>query len=212
MDSNNQDYNAGTGLLIYEETPLQTSTIEDLIVLNSIDYQGSILDPSLKTLVISNSGAITTMKGTGWTDENLKENADDIATNTGSISTNSTNIATNSTNIATNSTNVATNSTNIATNSTNISGKVSKSGDTMTGALDLDSQTLKFTAENLINYDAGNNRLEIHQNSSNTDIQNIKFINSTTNGIITTTTYPLLITNAGIDTTELKINGSSIYI
>ena len=224
MDSNNQDYNAGTGLLIYEETPLQTSTIENLVVLNSIDYQGNILDPSLKTTVLANSGAITSMKGTGWTDENLKENADNITTNTTSISTNATNISTNTTSISTNASNISTNASNIttnassistnasniSTNTSNISGKVSKSGDTMTGALDLDSQTLKFTAENLINYDAGNNRLDIHQNSSNTDIQNVRFINSSTSGFITTTTYPLTITNAGIDTPELKINGSAL--
>ena len=59
MDTNNSDFNAGTGLLIYEETPLSLATVENLVVLGTIDYDGNILDPNLKTLVLANSGAIT---------------------------------------------------------------------------------------------------------------------------------------------------------
>ena len=49
-----------------------------------------------ETDVAANAAAITAVKGTGWTTETIKGNADDISTNSGDISTNSDDISTNS--------------------------------------------------------------------------------------------------------------------
>lgn len=53
----------------------------------------------------------------------------------GKADTNAANITTNTSNISTNTSNISTNTSNISANTTAITGKVSKSGDTMTGAL-----------------------------------------------------------------------------
>ena len=65
----------------------------------------------------------------------------------GLISTNTTNIASNTTNILANAQNIQTNTTNITANTSSIAGKVSKSGDTMTGVLVAQSNTLYTTKQ-----------------------------------------------------------------
>ena len=82
---------------------------------------------------------------------NIATNATDIATNATAIATNTTDIATNATAIATNTTDIATNVTNIATNTAEILNKVDKSGDTMTGTLNVSLETerdaIRITSE-----------------------------------------------------------------
>jgi hypothetical protein len=83
------------------------------------------------TNISSNNTDITTNAS------NISTNTSNISTNTGNITSNTNAIATkaSSSSVATNTTNIATNTSNITTNTNNIAGKVSKSGDTMTGLL-----------------------------------------------------------------------------
>jgi len=97
---------------------------------------------------------------------NISTNTTDISTNTGNIATNTNNISTNTGNIATNASDIttnlnninsnygliitnqndiSTNTSNISTNTSNIATKVSKSGDSMTGDLNLTSNSLVFS-------------------------------------------------------------------
>ena len=62
-----------------------------------------------------------------------------ISTNTGNINTNTGNITTNTGNINTNTGNITTNTNNILTNTNTIPTKLSLSGGTMTGAIDMDN-------------------------------------------------------------------------
>lgn len=98
----------------------------------------------------------------------------------------------------------------IKKNADDILNKVSKSGDLMTGNLDIGGNLLNFTSENSISYDSVNHLFDIHNNSNDNTIISTRFVNSTTSGFLTTTTYPLTINQDGIDTTQLKINGSVI--
>ena len=68
---------------------------------------------------------------------NISTNTSNISTNTSNISTNTSNISTNTSDISTNTGDISTNTSNISTNASAITGKVGKSGDTMTGALTL---------------------------------------------------------------------------
>ena len=65
----------------------------------------------------------------------------DIAINVANIASNDSDIATNAADIATNAADIATNAADIATNAAGIAGKVSKAGDTMTGALQMSDQS-----------------------------------------------------------------------
>lgn len=68
---------------------------------------------------------------------NISTNTTNIATNTNDIATNASNIATNETEIISNAGLIATNANDIASLQTDVGTKVSKSGDTMTGELDM---------------------------------------------------------------------------
>ena len=139
-------YNPSTGLLDIEETPFRLFQADDAIITNTITYQGIILDPSLQIVVddlsgvvdlneaaiTANADEITAIKGSGYTNQTIKQNADDIDSNTTAISNNTTAIAT----------------------------KVAKAGDTMTGLLQTASG-IKFNAgvpsntTQTLYYDAG---------------------------------------------------------
>ena len=104
--------------------------------------------------ISTNASDITTIKGTGWTNQTIKGNADNIASNTTSINTNASDITTikgtgwtNQT-IKGNADSIATNTTNISTNTTAIAGKVSKTGDTMTGNLTIDNTSPQIILDN----------------------------------------------------------------
>ena len=139
-------YNPSTGLLDVEETPFRLFQADDAIITNTLTLDGVIIDPTLQvtvedlsgvvtvnqTAITANANAITAIKGTGYTNQTIKGNADDIATNLASINTNTTAIAT----------------------------KVAKAGDTMTGLLQTASG-IKFNAgvptstTQTLYYDAG---------------------------------------------------------
>ena len=70
---------------------------------------------------------------------NISTNATAISTNASGISSNASAISTNSGNISANSAAINTNTGNISTNTTAIAGKVSKTGDTMTGDLTINA-------------------------------------------------------------------------
>lgn len=91
------------------------------------------------------SGISTNASGISTNVTNIATNTSDISTNAGNISTNTTNISSNDTDIATNASNISTNTSNISTNTTDIAGKVSKSGDTMTGDLTISKSNALLT-------------------------------------------------------------------
>lgn len=86
--------------------------------------------------------ATTDATNKSYVDTEVKANADDIKTNADDIKTNAGDISLNAGDIFTNTSNISTNTSNISTNATNITGKVSKSGDTMTGNLSLGTNYL----------------------------------------------------------------------
>jgi hypothetical protein len=67
----------------------------------------------------------------------IANNHHDITSNNGSINTNRHDITTNTSSIATNASNIATNTADIAAIDADVSGKLSKSGDTMSGVLNM---------------------------------------------------------------------------
>lgn len=121
------------------------------VLQTAYDSKMSTLDSEIATNtsnIASNTTAIATKVSQSVYDSKMTTLDSEIATNTSNIATNTTNIASNTSTIAgkvsqsaydskmtTLDSEIATNTSNIATNTTNITGKVSKSGDTMTGSL-----------------------------------------------------------------------------
>ena len=131
-----------------------------------------------------------TIQGAGWTNQTIKQNADDIAVNTSNIATNSNNIGTNTGNIATNTSNITQNQNDIttikgtgwtnqtikqnaddiATNQSNISTNQSNIATNTSWRNDFNSQT----TNNLLyrdGTDSFNNISYSNQNSNSTIVQ-----------------------------------------
>jgi hypothetical protein len=125
IETNEEDISANSGDIATNQTNISTNTTD--------------IGTNATNIATNSSGIATNVSG-------ISTNATDISTNTTNISTNTSNISTNTTNITTNTGNIATNVTDIAQNASDIANKVSKSGDTMTGALTVNA---KFTANDV---------------------------------------------------------------
>ena len=111
--------------------------------------------------IIANGNDIATNSSNISTNtSNISTNTSNISTNTSNISTNTSNISTNTSNITTNTNNISTNTTDIADLQTDVGNKVSKSGDTMTGAL------TNSTAGDAIIVSASNGKVAIRKTSA----------------------------------------------
>ena len=128
---NNNIINVGT---INSISPAQITTNQTNISTNQTD-------------IATNTNNIATNTN------NITTNTNNIITNTNNIAGNTSNIATNTSNIATNTSNIATNTTDIATNTNNIALKLNKSGDTMTGDLDMGLNNISFVNDLTVNGD-----------------------------------------------------------
>lgn len=145
---------------IFNNTKNQSTDLNDYITLNpdgSLGFTSNVVVPTITVNVINaqeeNIDNRTDYNITGFIHAtsdvisnygqspqySLNTTAQQTNTNTQAIATNTTNIATNTTNIATNTQAIATNTTNIATLTSDVAGKVNKSGDTMTGILNMNN-------------------------------------------------------------------------
>lgn len=142
----------------FSGTPNQ---VEVTKVGNNYTLSANTLSTSLNSLSIYTVSNIdTNISNIGINAANIATNAGNIATNTTGIQTNAddiydhdqtlaqhtSNISSLSAYVATNISNITTNQANIATNTTNIGTKVSKSGDTMTGTLDMGNNSITNVA------------------------------------------------------------------
>lgn len=121
--------NSGTGDVDLDSEAFEitgSNGITTTALNNTLDIDGSALEVSINTNTL-----------------NISSNAADISQNENDIAANAADITTNQANISTNATDIAANSADISTNTGNISNKVNKSGDTMSG--DLNMSTNKIT-------------------------------------------------------------------
>ena len=143
ISTNTSDISTNTGNISTNATNISSNDTDIATNASGISTNASGISTNVTNIATNTSNISTNTGNIASNDTDIATNASNISTNTTNISTNATNIASNDTDIATNAGNISTNTGNISTNTTDIAGKVSKSGDTMTGSLTNTSGNVK---------------------------------------------------------------------
>ena len=126
---NGQSPDASGNVSVTAELP------DGLVKYNSLSAIETVTPLNADTLETHPASYFATASDMSALQTNVSTNTNNIATNTNNISALQTKVSTNTSNIQTNTNNISTNTSNISALQTTVSGKLSKSGDTMKGAL-----------------------------------------------------------------------------